>query len=214
MIATIYNCASAGARASRSAPVAKPGFTLINVARHSPEKDLTTLLDAVAIARQARPDLHLWLLGEGVLTRNLMEHAASLDLGRHVTFFGERTDVGDWLSRADLFVMSSVSEGLPVSLLEAMEAGLPQVVTSVGGMAEVVGMSGGGTLVPPRDPRALAASMVALADNPRRLAELGARSRACYRQHFSPERMNAEYLDLYRECGAPDTVSAVTATLR
>lgn len=215
MIATIYNCASAAARSKRREPASnKDGFTLINVARHAPEKDLPTLLRAVAIARTKRPDVHLWLLGTGTVTRDLMDQAAALGLERHVTFLGERADVGDWLSRADLFVMSSVSEGLPLSLLEAMAAGVPQLLTSVGGMAEVAGISGAGVLVPPRDAQALGDAIVELAADPGRLAELGARARACYEQRFAPERMNAEYLELYRECGAPREVTAVTLSSR
>lgn len=201
-IVTIYNCAAAPVRTGDGAPVEKDGFTLINVARHSAEKDLAALLEALAIARRERPDLRLWLLGNGALTEGLKAKAAALGLEKHVSFPGERSDVGDWLCTADLFVMSSVSEGLPVALLEAMAAGVPQIVTCVGGMPEVVRISGGGVVVPPRDPAALAAAVIELAGDPRRLSDLGARSRRCYEQRFTPERMGSEYLELYTECGA------------
>lgn len=179
--------------------IAKSGFTLIHVARMHFKKDQTTLLRAFALARARMSDLHLWLLGDGP-DRPALEHlAAELRLGISVLFLGERNDVGRWLAAADLFVLSSISEGAPISLLEAMAAGLPQVVTDVGGMPEILGLSRAGWLVPPANPDALAQAILEAASRREELPRLAERARLCYEHYFTPDRMAREYLHLYRE---------------
>jgi SAM-dependent methyltransferase len=122
------------------------------------------------------------------------------DLSPNVRFCGERRDVGTWLRAADVFVLSSTSEGLPISLLEAMAAGLPAIVTEVGALPEVVTLSGAGRIVPVRDVACLANAIVDLANRRQELAALGERASRCYHAHFTPDRMAGEYLTLYRAC--------------
>jgi glycosyltransferase involved in cell wall biosynthesis len=86
-------------------------------------------------------------------------------LGDRVQLLGYRTDVRDLLAAADLFVLASAFEGLPVSIMEAMSAGLPVVATAVGGVPEAVEDGVTGLLVPPRDAAALADALVSLADD-------------------------------------------------
>jgi glycosyltransferase involved in cell wall biosynthesis len=126
--------------------------------------------------------------------------AQQLAIEDRVRFAGERKDVGDWLAQADLFVLSSLTEGLPVSLIEAMAAGLPFVVTNVGAMPEVAELSGAGTVVEANRPEALAAAIVQSARNRAGLPELGRRARQSYQQHFTPDRMVSAYSRLYEEC--------------
>jgi glycosyltransferase involved in cell wall biosynthesis len=204
-IVTIRNGAhpprvSAKKRSQRS------GFTLISVARLVPAKDFDTLLRAVAVARAMVPDLRLLIVGGGGQEAALQQLCGELGLARAVHFCGERRDVGSWLQAADVFVLSSTSEGLPISMLEAMAAGLPAIVTDVGAMPELIALSGAGTTVPVRNVDALARAIVAFAYRRHDLAALGERASRCYRAHFTPERMAAEYLTLYRACldsGAP-----------
>ena len=118
------------------------------------------LLRAVAIAKQDIPDLKLWLIGDGAEAETLRQLAKELGIASRVRFAGERKDVGNWLAEADLFVLSSLTEGLPVSLLEAMAAGLPFVVTNVGDMPEIADLSRAGTVVESNSPEALAAAIV------------------------------------------------------
>jgi L-malate glycosyltransferase len=180
--------------------VEKRGFTLVTVGRLAPAKSYDTLLRSVAIARRLVPDLTLWIVGDGVEAASLRRLSAELGLDGAVQFCGERPDVGSWLREADVFVLSSVSEGLPISILEAMAVGLPAIVTDVGGMPEVVGLSGAGTTVPARDVDMLASAIVEFARRRDDLKEWGERARSCYAQHFTPERMADQYLALYRTC--------------
>ena len=111
---------------------------------------------------------------------------------------GERSDVADLLARADVFVLSSTSEGLPVSILEAMAAALPVVASSVGGVAEAVDEGETGFLVPPRDPVLLAAALERLLDDSTLRRRLGANGRERVREHFGLEAFQRAHVDVYR----------------
>lgn len=180
--------------------ISKQGFTLVSVGRLAPPKTYSTLLESVALAKQHVSDLRLWIIGDGEDSSSLKHLSSELGLNDVVSFLGERTDVGRWLRRADVFVLSSASEGLPISVLEAMAAGLPALVTDVGGMSEVVSLSRAGQIVPPGNAQAMAAAIVEFAERRDQLDELGRRARMCYQQHFTPERMAEDYHDLYRLC--------------
>jgi glycosyltransferase involved in cell wall biosynthesis len=179
---------------------AKSGFTLVSVGRLARAKAFDSLLRAVDAARHAVPDLELWIVGGGEEAAALARLCAELDLGSVVRFCGERRDVGTWLRGADLFVLASTSEGLPISLLEAMAAGLPAIVTDVGALPELVALSGAGRTVPAGNIDALSRAIVDFASRRHQLAALGERASRCYRAYFTPERMAAEYLSLYRDC--------------
>jgi glycosyltransferase involved in cell wall biosynthesis len=180
--------------------VPKRGFTLVSVGRLARAKDFDTLLRAVAVARAAVPDLRLRIVGDGVEKRALQRLCAELDLASVVRFCGERRDVGNWLRAADVFVLSSSTEGLPISMLEAMASGLPAIVTDVGALPELVALSGAGRIVPPRNVVQLARAIVEFAHRRHELAALGERASRCYHAHFTPDRMAGEYLSLYRAC--------------
>jgi glycosyltransferase involved in cell wall biosynthesis len=186
--------------ASGNSNLSKRGFTLVSVGRLVAAKNYETLLRAVAAARGRVPDLALWIVGDGDDAASLKSLAADLGLASDVRFVGARGDVGHWLRAAHVFVLSSVSEGLPISVLEAMAAGLPAILTDVGGMPEVVELSGAGRTVPPRDVQKLAAAIVELSERRHELEELGRRAASCYRRYFTPERMAGEYLALYQRC--------------
>jgi glycosyltransferase involved in cell wall biosynthesis len=176
------------------------GFTLVTVGRLAPAKNYPGLLRSVALALPQVPDLKLWIIGDGREASALKALAAELGIAGAVEFFGEQSAVGDWLSCADVFVLSSVSEGLPISILEAMAAGLPAIVTDVGGMPEVLELSGAGKVVPVGKVDLLAQAITDYASRRQELKELGQRARSCYLQHFLPERMADDYLNLYRAC--------------
>jgi glycosyltransferase involved in cell wall biosynthesis len=179
---------------------AAPGFTLVSVGRLARAKDFATLLRAVAVARAAVPNLRLSIVGDGDEGPALRQLCAELDLDSAVRFCGERRDVGNWLRAADVFVLSSTSEGLPLSMLEAMAAGLPAIVTEVGALPELVALSGAGTTVPVGNVESLARAIVEFADRRHELAVLGERASRCYHAYFTPDRMANEYLTLYSAC--------------
>jgi glycosyltransferase involved in cell wall biosynthesis len=174
------------------------GFNIVTVGRLTSAKDYQGLLRSVAVALPHVPDLQLWIVGDGHEASSLKALVAELGIVQSVQFFGEQSAVGDWLTRADVFVLSSVSEGLPISILEAMAAGLPTIVTDVGGMPEVLGLSGAGKVVPAGKVDLLAQAIAEFASRRRDLGELGQKARSCYLQHFRAERMAEDYLNLYR----------------
>jgi glycosyltransferase involved in cell wall biosynthesis len=188
----------------RAVPQPKSGFTLLSVGRLAPPKDHATLLRAVALTRKYHPDVQLWMVGDGPLVSSLRKLSDELGLKECVTFFGEQADVSPFLVAADLFVMSSVTEGLPVSLLEAMSAGLPAVVTDVGGMGEIARLSGAVTLVPSSDPGRMARALCDAIARRQELPKMGKLASACYGRYFRPERMHDEYISLYNRCISHD----------
>jgi glycosyltransferase involved in cell wall biosynthesis len=184
----------------RAVPQPKNGFTLLYVGRLAPLKDHATLLQALALTRTHHPDVQLWIVGDGPLEFSLRKLTDELGLSECVTFFGEQADVSPFMLAADLFVSSSVTEGLPVSLLEAMSVGLPAVVTDVGGMAEIARLSGAVTLVPSSDPERMAGALCDAVDGRQKLPKMGQMASHCYEQHFRPERMLDDYMRLYNGC--------------
>jgi glycosyltransferase involved in cell wall biosynthesis len=184
----------------RAVPRPRNGFTLLYVGRLAPLKDHATLLRAVALTRTYHPELKLWIVGDGPLEFSLRKLTSELELNDCVTFFGEQADVSPFMLAADLFVSSSVTEGLPVSLLEAMSVGLPAVVTDVGGMGEVARLSGAVTLVPSSDPQAMAAALSDAIGRREELPKMGQLASYCYQQYFRPERMFDDYMSLYNRC--------------
>jgi glycosyltransferase involved in cell wall biosynthesis len=184
----------------RAVPQQKKGFTLLYVGRLAPLKDHATLLQAVARTRTHHPGLQLWIVGDGPLELSLRKLTYELGLNDNVTFFGEQADVSPFMLAADLLVSSSVTEGLPVSLLEAMSVGLPAVVTDVGGMGEIARLSGAVTLVPSSDPQGMAAALSDAIARKQELPKMGQLASYCYEQYFRPERMLDDYMTLYNRC--------------
>jgi glycosyltransferase involved in cell wall biosynthesis len=194
-IIRIYN--GAGPADIRAIPRPKTGFTLLYVGRLAALKDHSTLLRAVALMHTNHPDVQLWIVGDGPLEFSLRKLTNELGLNDCVTFFGEQSDVSPFMLAADLFVSSSVTEGLPVSMLEAMSVGLPAVVTDVGGMSEIARLSGAVTLVPSSDPEGMARALCDAVVRRQELPKMGQLARYCYKQYFRPERMLDEYMNLY-----------------
>src|SRR5262249_42341660 len=141
------------------------------VARLAPEKDVGTLLDAVALIVRDCPDFRLEIAGDGPCRAELERKAGPL--GHHVRFLGVVRDVAGLLAGARLFVLSSVTEGISLTLREAMARGLPIVATRVGGNPEVVAHEEPGLLVPPRAPAALAEAIRRCWTRPEMCSTLG-----------------------------------------
>jgi glycosyltransferase involved in cell wall biosynthesis len=145
-----------------------------NVARLVPEKGQSYLLQAAQLIAQGRPDVRFLLLGDGPLRKALEAQATDLGIADKVIFAGFRNDVADVLGASDVFVLSSVREGMPVALLEAMAAGVPAVATDVGGVAQVLKHEENGLMVPPADPSKLASAICRYLGDPayaRRMAD-------------------------------------------
>jgi glycosyltransferase involved in cell wall biosynthesis len=136
------------------------GPVIGTVGRLVKEKGLTYLLKAMKIVLQSMPQAHLIIVGDGYLRNDLEKKAKIYNINEHVTFTGNRIDIPELLNLFDVFVCSSVSEGLPVVLLEAMAASCPIVSTDVGGIPTIIDDHKNGLLVQPRNPLALASSII------------------------------------------------------
>jgi glycosyltransferase involved in cell wall biosynthesis len=171
---------------------------ILSVGRLVYQKGHEYLVQAMESLRGELPHTKAVICGEGPLRRQLQSQIDRLGLGGVVTLLGNRLDIDRFLGSADIFVLPSRWEGLPVALLEAMDAGLPVVATRVEGVEEVVQNETHGLLVPPEDARALAESIRRLVLNPdlRQKMSLGARARI--REAYTIDIMCEKYLALMR----------------
>jgi glycosyltransferase involved in cell wall biosynthesis len=170
---------------------------LITVGRLKAPKDVPTLLRALAALP---PDAFegAQVVGDGPDREALANELSSLGLDGRVRLLGERADVSTLLADADVFVLSSRSDGLPMSVIEAMAAGLPVVASAVGGVHELVVDGETGLLVAPGDPAALAAALTRLASDPAYRRRLGDAGRARAEQRFDLAPFRRAHVELYR----------------
>jgi len=178
---------------------ARGDFVILLVARLDYLKDHATAVKMMRRVIAERPGARLVLVGDGPERGAVQQLVEMNQLGAYVRFLGLRKDVARLLKASDLFLLTSISEGIPLTIIEAMAAGLPVVATRVGGVAEVVAEGQTGLLAPSGDDTVLAAQVLHLADDPdlcRRMGRLG-QERA--RTVFSESQMHARYLELYRE---------------
>ena len=169
--------------------------TVLVPARLDRQKGHATLLEALT----GMPHVTVLLAGEGPARRCLEDEARSQGVADRVHFLGHRDDVRTLMAQADVVVLPSVAEGLPLVLLEAMAAGRPIVATAVGGVPEIVEDRVTGLLVPPGDAPALAAAVLSVLADPRAARELGERGRQRWRDRYDAVRMVEEYCAIYEE---------------
>jgi len=156
-----------------------------------PEKRADVFVDALTLARDRNPDVRGVVAGGGPLLGDIRRQAGSA--GDAVLVLGERADIADLMSAADVVCLSSDVEGVPLAALEAMALGCPLVATAVGGLREIVVPGRTGLLVPPNDFRALSEAVLELADDPSLRSELGAHARERFRANYHADQMIARY---------------------
>jgi glycosyltransferase involved in cell wall biosynthesis len=171
---------------------------VITVGRLMVQKGQKFLVQAVPVLLRTFPNLALVILGHGYLHDELRELADRLGVGQHVLLPGHRTDARLLLDAADVFVLPSRQEALPLALLEAMDAALPIVATQVMGISDVVVPGETGLLVPRDDPESLAQAITELLGDPDSAERLGDAARSRYLQSYTSQRMSTETLSLYR----------------
>lgn len=179
---------------------APPGTLLIgNVARLDKVKDQAGLIAAFKLLRDTagHADCRLIIAGEGPQRDELERQITQLGLVATVRLLGNRDDVPELLAECDVFVLSSIAEGMPVTLLEAMAARLPVVATDVGGVGSVVEAGITGTLVPAGDPRALAGALGMYAADETLRRRHGDAGYARVNAQFGLEAMVTAYVNLY-----------------
>jgi glycosyltransferase involved in cell wall biosynthesis len=197
-IVRVYNGSESLQRVAREQCPAKAGFTLVYVGRLEPVKNHALLLTAFQAALLSMPDLRLWMVGDGSERRMAESIVRDLGISSQVTFWGQQLNVAPFISAADVFMMSSKSEGLPMSLLQAFSLGVPAIVTDVGGMGEVVRLADAGLTVSASDPAEMAAAILRLATNDEERVQFSANAEAAFRFRFTLETMVNGYMELYR----------------
>ena len=176
---------------------------ILTTGRLSEEKGHKYLLNAAALLPEAR----FVFAGAGPELGNLEKQAKNLGIDKRVTFLGYREDIPDLLADCDLFVLPSISEGLPVSLLEAMAACKPVIVSSVGGNKEVVVHGENGLVVPAADPAALAGAITTVLSDPALSQRLAMAGKAMVKQQYSAERMVRNVTNLYNQLITGETLA-------
>jgi glycosyltransferase involved in cell wall biosynthesis len=184
-------------RSARSSVGVDPTTPLIVTAsRLSPQKALHVLLDAMVLMPS---DVMLVIAGEGPLETTLKKSAEASGLSERVRFTGFRSDVADLIAAADVFCLSSIWEGVPLSAQEAILVGIPVVATDVGGMNELVTDGVSGRLVPRDQPAALASALREVLASPGLRAAYAEKARRDLETNFSTEKMLARLTDFYND---------------
>ena len=161
-------------------------------------KAYPVLLDALGQARATIPDLHWLQIGDGPDREPLMASAAALGITDSITFAGSRRDISDLLAAMDVWVMSSIREGLPVSLLEAMAARKPILATRVGGIPDAVTDGVSALLVAENDPAVLADGLIRLFQEDTMAGNLAVEARQRVERDFSIGAVAGRIEDIYR----------------
>jgi glycosyltransferase involved in cell wall biosynthesis len=189
--------AAARLEARRALGLPSDACVIGTAGRLDPVKDLATVIDAFAALRRRHPDMRLVIIGDGPERSRLEAHAAARDLAAAIVFTGYRRDARALMPALDVYVNSSVQEGVSLTILEAMAAAIPVVATRVGGTPEVVLDDETGVLVPPRSPGRLCAAVERLMAAPERRRLLGDAARFRVKRSFSTRAMIAAYASAY-----------------
>lgn len=191
-LVTIHNGIPDVSSSLRAIPSGDGPLRVVSVARFAPPKDHRTLLLAV----KELPEVRLDLVGDGPAEASA--RAAELGIADRVRFLGRRSDIAEVLSSAQAFALCSRSEGFPLSTLEAMRAGLPVVVSNVGGAPECVVDGETGYVVADNSVAGWRDRLASLARDPVLRTRMGAQARALYEERFTFERMYARTAAVYQ----------------
>lgn len=173
------------------------GRVLLFVGSLTEEKRVDRLLRLMRRVCEAVPDAHLWLVGDGPLRGELERHAEELSVTPCVHFLGTQANVATFMKAADLFLLTSDSEGMPAVILEAGLLGLPVVATRVGGLPESVLDGKTGVLVDPQDEEGLFCAVLRLLQNLQDATALGSSATAWVRANFTMDVIAQRYVTFY-----------------
>ncbi|MGS5086078.1 glycosyltransferase family 4 protein [Hydrogenophaga sp. A37] len=179
-------------------PTARKGHDLLFVGRLEERKGVNFLLDALALLKARGSDVRLKIVGNGPQKEALQSQTATLSLDAMVNFAGTKDEVGvsEALRHADLLIVPSLSEGLPVVIMEALASGVPVVASAVDGIPELVRDGETGRLVPPADPQALANGIEQLLQDPGVRLRMGNAGRQLVAAEYDAHRNALELLRL------------------
>ena len=178
-------------------------LTITTIARLFPMKGLNYLLESAAYVKAIHPDVQFRVFGEGELRDELMAKAKELGLDGEKIFAGKftnREELTDIMAGTDIFLLSSVLEGQPLAILEAMAYGCPVIATAVGGIPELIQDGVNGLLCKPADPQCLAQKILMLIENSALRSSLGSAARASYEQGpFQIKTVSTRFVSIYED---------------
>jgi glycosyltransferase involved in cell wall biosynthesis len=184
-----------------------------NVARLHPVKNHELLLDAFALLLSTNPRAFLLLVGDGPLRQALQERARTLAIADRLRITGVVADTAGWFNEMDVFALSSHTEGMSISLLEAMACEVPVVATAVGGTPALLENGSLGTLTPPGDPQAMADAMRRVLADRAGSGAVAIAARATVERSYSTESMVEAYEKVYQRCGARNAAARRVETV-
>ena len=199
-------------RVRKELGVAADEMLVVTVANLREHKDYPTLLAAARRVAEAGAPVRFAAVGQGPLEGAVRSDITRLGIGDRFQLLGYREDAVDVIAAGDVFCLSSIAEGYPVSLMEALALGRPVVATAVGGIPEAVRDGVEGLLVPPASPRALADALVAVAGDRERLAAMGAAASARAAM-FDIRRAAARHEEIYEAFTREESKRAAARTL-
>ena len=171
----------------------------ISVARLAPPKDFETLIKAWALVRKQYSNCKLTIIGDGILRPKLEELVKELRITDSVSLVGESLEVEAFLSKSDVFILSSYSEGLPMTILEAMERGLPILASNVGEVPNIIKNDVNGYVFKHQDDTEIAQAIVKIMGNPLSIKDMGLANRAEIERKYSINVINDRFDSIYSE---------------
>lgn len=168
--------------------LADSNFAILNVGRLVPEKAQHLLIEAASNVTEIKPETRFFIAGEGPFHEALQNQILERNLQTKVKLLGARTDIPELLQAADLFVLFSETEGMPISLMEAMAAGLPVIASALEGMSELIEDNISGRLIPFGNVPKLAETILQLIDHPELRMNLGMNAKQTIRDSFTIEK--------------------------
>ena len=194
----------------RATPGSRHKLVLITTARFAPQKDHLLLLEALT---KVEGDWRLLLVGDGPTRPHVEQAVKELGLAHRIEFLGLRNDIAQLMANADVFVLPSKWEGLPLSILEAMRAGLPVIATDTGGVCEAVTDGVTGYLTAPGDAAHLSSRIQQLISSRHLLTTMGWAARRRYEQDFQIEVMVQKTVAVYNEVVAAKDAGLLPSAL-
>jgi glycosyltransferase involved in cell wall biosynthesis len=183
-------------RIKRELSIQEEDIVLITVGRLNPAKGIQYLLLALAKVITDYKNIKLFVVGDGFYRKDLERQAQELGLEKNVIFLGERDDVRELLHLSDIFVLPTLSEGLPVSLLEAMAVGIPAIASDIGPVCEIIKNGETGILFKAKDGQSMTRAIVGLISNLDKAKELGERGKNFVKIKYDPLK-NAKLLEQF-----------------
>ena len=183
--------------AKKALGIEQNSFCIGIVARLSEPKDHLLLIDAIAFLSQTYPNIKLVIAGDGPLRKKIEAYIADNQYQHLITMLGERKDIANILNALDIFSLTSSSEGIPMTILEAMAASLPVIATDVGGIPQVVIDEETGFLVENKDKNGLVKAIKQLFEQPKLRQEFGKKGHLFLKEHYSITQALAKYESAY-----------------